>query len=492
MKKTFFLIGILLPALLRAGQGFSFERFFANQTLRFDFYHSGDAKTEQFTPDRIYCYGTWAGNPDRCVQTTELGTYKVKVVDIATNTLIYSKCYSTIFAEYQTTGPAVKGESKTYHESVLIPCPLKPFLLVIEKRDRQNVTEPVYRVTIDPADYHINREKIAGAHDRIIPAHKGADPHHAVDLVILAEGYTEAEFDRFKKDLEYYTRLFFSVEPYKSRQKLFNVNGVFSPSLESGTDEPRQGIYRNTRFGSSFNAFDLDRYCLDDDNKSIRDAASQVPYDAILIMVNRERYGGGGIYNWQTVFNTGSRWHDYVFLHEFGHAFAGLGDEYFNSPVSYEDFYTPGTEPLEANLTALPDPAHVKWEKYLSPGIAVPTEWGKATFDSLSRASATLQAERARVTADMRKSGATEAAVNKTEQEFQTRIDAVNLKIDDFISNHPLKDKVGVFEGANYMSKGMYRPTLMSLMHKITEGDLSYGIVNEDAIITVIESYTQP
>jgi hypothetical protein len=65
-----------------------------------------------------------------------------------------------------------------------------------------------------------------------------------------------------------------------------------------------------------------------------------------------------------------------------------------------------------------------------------------------------------------------------------------NKEMDDFIRNHPLKDKVGVFEGANYMSKGMYRPTIMSLMHKFEEGVLSYDIVNEQAIISTINYYT--
>lgn len=476
--------GVALPS--------GFDRYFTDQTLRIDFYHSGNAQTEQFTPDAIYRYGTWAGNPDRCVQTMELGNYMVSVIDVATNRLIYSKGYATIFAEYQTTGPAIKGVARTYHESVLIPNPRQPFLLVIEKRDRQNIRVPVFRMSVDPADYHISHENTYGPLDRAVQSHKGGDPHHCVDMVILAEGYTEAEFDLFKKDLDYYTRLFFSLEPYKSRQKLFNITGLFSPSAESGTDEPRQGVYRNTRFGSSFNAFDLDRYCLAADNRSIRDAASRVPYDAILIMVNRDRYGGGGIYNWQTVFNTGSPWRDYVFLHEFGHAFAGLGDEYFNSPVSYEDFYTPGVEPLEANLTALLDPARVKWQEFLSPGIDVPTEWGKARFDSLNNRITALHEERSRVTGEMQKAGTSASSIEQKDKEFQNRINGVNRELNDFIENHPLKDKVGVFEGANYMSTGLYRPTLMSLMHKFTEHDYSYGLVNEQAIIRVIESYTRP
>ena len=454
-----------LPLLNHAQDKDLFEQYFTDQTLRIDYYHSGDAKTEEITLDRIYRQGVWAGNPSNCVQPFELGTYKVSVYDISTNRLTYSKGYSSIFAEYQTIDPAIKGIRRTYHESVLIPCPKRPFILRIEKRDRYNMLSPVYTQIIDPSDYHIVNEITSMKGAEVITIARNGEPHKKVDLVILAEGYRSDELTRFKDDLKYYTDLFLRVEPYKSRARQFNISGIFIPSEESGTDEPRQGIYKNTRLGSSFNYFDLDRYCLADDNKSIRDVAAIVPYDAILIMVNRNRYGGGGIYNWQTVFNTGSPWRDYVFLHEFGHAFAGLADEYFSSPVAYVDFYTNGVEPLEANVTALLDTANIKWKQFLSPGIEVPTEWGKATYDSLVN----------------------QLSVHGADKE---RLQRINLEIDSFFKNHPLRDKVGVFEGANYMSKGLYRPTIMSLMHKFEEDRLSYDVVNEQAIISTIDYYT--
>ena len=279
----------------------------------------------------------------------------------------------------------------------------------------------------------------------IIPIINSGNPHTCVDLVILGEGYQAGESEKFKKDLAYYTNLFFSVEPYKSRKKMFNITGILSPSEQSGTDQPRELSYKNTRFGSSFNAFDLDRYCLDEDNKSIRDAAGQVPYDAVMIMVNIDRYGGGGIYNWQTVFTTGSAWREYVFLHEFGHAFAGLGDEYFSSPVAYQDFITPGVEALDPNITVLLDTTNVKWKQYLTPGIKIPTEWGKATFDSLNNRIDALNLERDETINRMDKNGANAAEIEKTSKEYVVKINEVNKKQDDFINHHPMKDKVGVF-----------------------------------------------
>ncbi len=352
MKNLFFFF-YCMPLVSNAQKTVNFDQYFTDQTMRIDYFHTGDAKSEIYSLDKIYRQGTWAGNPEHLIQPFELGTYRVDVYDIASNTLIYSRGYSSIFAEYQTTGPAIDGVKKTCHESVLIPNPRKPIQLVILKRDKQNIPGPVFSRKIDPSDYHVNTEPVERKNDVVIPILKSGNPHACVDLVILGEGYQASESEKFKKDLAYYTDLFFSVEPYKSRKKMFNITGIFSPSEQSGTDEPRERSYKNTEFGSSFNSFDLDRYCLDEDNKSIRDAASEVPYDAVMIMVNIDRYGGGGIYNWQTVFCTGSPWHEYVFLHEFGHAFAGLGDEYFSSPVAYEDFITPGVEPLDPNITIL-------------------------------------------------------------------------------------------------------------------------------------------
>jgi hypothetical protein len=480
MKYLLFLL-VMISMMSNAQQSVDFDHYFTNQTLRIDYFHTGDAKSEIYSLDKIYRRGTWAGNPAHLIQPFELGTYRVDVYDIASNTLIYTRGYSTIFSEYQTTGPAIDGIKKTSHESVLIPNPRKPIQLVIQKRDRQNILAPVFSQKIDPSDYHINTETVKRNGDVIIPAINSGDPQRCVDLVILGEGYKAGELQKFQNDLDKYVKLFFSIEPYKSRKKLFNVTGIFSPSEESGTDQPRERSYRNTAFGSSFNAFDLDRYCLDEDNKSIRNVAGEVPYDAVMIMVNIDRYGGGGIYNWQTVFCADAPYHDYVFLHEFGHAFAGLGDEYFTSPVAYQDFSTPGVEPLDPNITILLDTANVKWKQYLSPGIKVPTEWGKARFDSLINEIAVLK----RGTAEDFKRLYPKGAAGT-----EMKINELNKELDDFMNNHPLKDKVGVFEGANYTSKGFYRPTLMSLMHKFSEHEMSYGIVNEQAIISAINFFT--
>jgi len=144
---------------------------------------------------------------------------------------------------------------------------------------------------------------------------------------------------------------------------------VYKPSEDSGVDEPGANIYRNTVMNCTFNSLGSDRYLLTEDNKAVRDLAAFVPYDALYIMVNHSRYGGGGIYNLYCTFTTGNQYKDFLFIHEFGHSFAGLADEYYTSSTAYNDFYPRGVEPVELNITALTDPQNVKWKNHLTPGI---------------------------------------------------------------------------------------------------------------------------
>jgi hypothetical protein len=490
MKIIILLLVCLLPLQLKAQNEVDFNRFFTDQTLRIDYYHSGNANDEYITLDHLYVQGIWAGNPGNLIQDHNLGKYAVKIIDLSTNTLIFSTGYSTTFSEYQTTGPAIDGIMRTYHESVLVPLPRQKFLFVLEKRDKYNLLCPLFKQVIEPGDYHIINESIR-KQDIIIPMIKNGDPHKTVDLVIIGDGYTKSEQKAFSKDLDYFSNVFFSIEPYAGHRKDFNITGIFIPSEESGTDEPRQGRYKNTVVSSSFNTFDSDRYLLADDNKTIRDIASQVPYDAVLIMVNLDRYGGGGIFNWQTVFATGSPLRDYVFLHEFGHAFAGLGDEYYTSDVSYEDFYPAGIEPTDPNVTALLDAEHLKWKDLVSPGLSIPTEWGKPVFDSLNTAISSASKEKADTLQKLQDLGASTDHMQSIENLYNNRILKLRAEADSFLFNHPLKGKTGAFEGAGYQSKGLYRPTVNSMMHRFDIHERSFGKVNERAIAEMIDRYTK-
>jgi len=481
---------LMLPLFL-LGQQIEFDDYFLNSTMRVDYYHTGDADEDIISVDQIYKQGIWAGSTKNLIDPFNIGKYCLKVYDKATNKLIYSRGFATYFGEYQTTGAAKEGIKKTYHESVLLPYPKNPVLLVLEKRNRKNILQPFFDWEIDPEDYHICTES-PNRKDKIVEIVDSGDPHKKVDLVLIGEGYKSEEEDKFKKDLKKYSDILFDIEPFKSNKKKFNITGIFSPSQESGVDEPTKGIYKNTILNATFNSMDSPRYLLTEDNKTLRDIAAKVPYDLAYIMVNIERYGGGGIYNSLALFTAGEvLWNENVFVHEFGHFFAGLADEYYNSSVAYDEFYPKGVEPMEPNITALLDPANVKWKEYHSPGLGVPTDWGKAEFDSMNLWIGHLRKERTKKLKELQTNGASQEKIDSMTRLFADSISATSRRINEFVSDHPLRGKIGVFEGAGYSSEGLYRPTVNSMMLKFDEKDWSFYKVSEEYLQKVIDYYCE-
>ncbi len=323
-------------------------------------------------------------------------------------------------------------------------------MALLEARDKQNILHTVVTFRIDPKDDGIVREN-PDRGDSVSRLIVNGDPHSHVDLVFLAEGYTSAQRSKFENDVKRFVDALFGIEPYASLQKRFNVSAVFRPSAEEGTDEPRQHVFRSTALQSSFNAFGLDRYLLTEAGHEMRRMAAEVPYDAIVVLVNSPRYGGGGIYNDYCITTTDHRASVAVFVHEFGHAFAGLADEYYSSDVAYNDFYARGVEPLEPNITALLDPANIKWKDLLTPGIPIPTPYGRDMVDS-------LQALRRSLRDSLRRAGTSEGTWKREDEHLRFAIDSVQRVY------HWSDARVGAFEGAGYASRGLYRPMVYCLM----------------------------
>ncbi len=458
-----------------------FEESFRDTTLRVDLYHTGNAVEEEILLDRLLVQGVWGGSTDNLIDPFGMGRYAVRLYDQASNRMIYSRGYDCYYGEYRTTKPAKEGAKRTFHETVLVPLPQHRVLLVIEARDRQNIYHPRWTFDIDPADYHIIRESPDRGY-RVFTVLENGDVHRKVDLVVVGEGYTVSDAGKFEGDLRRFAGFLFDVEPYRHLKERFNLRGVLPISPQSGVDEPRQGRYRATALGLTFNSLDSDRYLLTEDNRAVRDAAAEVPYDCMLVMANMKRYGGGGIYNWLTTFTSDGTWPDYVFLHEFGHAFAGLGDEYYSSDVSYEEFFAKGVEPTEPNLTALFDKDNVKWKDLISPGISVPTEWGQRTFDSLGLARDSLWKAKALAAAAMKTRGEDAERVKRSAEEFDGKIKKVSDEILEFLEHHPLRGKIGAYEGGGYAPKGIYRPTVNSIMNQFNKSDRAFFGVSERAI----------
>lgn len=490
MKKLHFIIILACCFVtgLVAEEAKSFDGYFSDATMRIDYFHIGDAEQEWITIDHIYQQGVWAGSKNNLLAPFNNGRYSIKINDADTGKLLYSKGYDSYFGEYKTTGKALNGIQRTYHESALIPYPKNKIIFMLEVRDRQNILRPLFSQEIDPSSVDIIREEPARG-IKVITVQKRGDPHVKVDIAFIAEGYTLNEEEKFKTDLDRMKKIFFSQEPYKSRRDSFNLYGVFKPSDDSGCDEPRHGEFKNTAISATFNSLGSERYLLTEDNKALRDVASHVPYDTLLIMINHKRYGGGGIYNLFCTFTSDNQWHEYLFLHEFGHSFAGLADEYYTSSVAYNEFYPLGIEPVEPNITALLDPGKLKWAAVLSEGIAVPTLWEKEEYDSMDLAYQKIRREVNAKLAQLKREGAVEEEIEKAEQEVESLSRDHAAKMDAYLEKSKFKDKVGAFEGAGYAAKGLYRPMLDCLM--FSKGNKPFCKVCEQAVIRVIEHYTQ-
>jgi hypothetical protein len=477
---------LLITGMASAQNTVRFNEAFVDSTLRIDFYHTGDSKEEILTVDLMLKQGTWAGNPMHLLDPFGYGHYRVKVFDASSHELLYSRGYDAYFDEYRTTVPAGEGTKKTYHESVLIPFPRRPVRIVIESKDARNQFHQIFTRLVDPSDYHILVPR-HDSRDKVFFVLQNGVPHKKLDIAIVAEGYTVDEENTFKADLEKYKEILLSLEPYKSHADQINISGVFRASAESGVTQPREGISRNTAVRSSFNALDTDRYLLTEENRALRDIASAVPYDALCIMVNSSRYGGGGLYNDYTIFTAHNAFSQTVFLHEFGHGFAGLGDEYYDAAVSYVDFYPHDVEPVEPNLTALLDPAHLKWKDLVTPGTPIPTEWGKAEYDSLQKAMRDIARKRDEVSESLNRGGVVQDSLVGMRKNLDEQLRRMRQRITDILTNGPEKGKVGAFEGAGYMSKGLYRPAINCMM--FSNEQKTFCQVCERAVARMIDYY---
>jgi hypothetical protein len=367
MKLKFLFLTLVIPFLTYSQ--IDFNKYFRNESMRFDFLLGGNSNEEKVYPEQIKKEPYWAGSKKNLVDPFNYGNYRFRIFDLKSDSLLFSKGFSTLFEEWQSTAEA-KEIDKTFYQSAIFPFPKRKIRLEIDSRQREGNFKTIYKTEIDPENYFILNE--TPEKFETFEVLINGTPENKVDIVILAEGYTAEEMEKFKEDAKRVTQYLFEEEPFKSEKEKFNVSAVLTPSLESGTDIPGENIYKNTRFNSTFYTFDVSRYLTTSDMKNILDAAAVVPYDHIYVLVNSDRYGGGGFYNFLSVCTADNSLTKEVFVHEFGHGFAGLGDEYYNSEVAYEDFYNLKVEPWEPNITTLVDFGS-KWKSMVDESVEIPT-----------------------------------------------------------------------------------------------------------------------
>jgi hypothetical protein len=442
------------------------------KTMRVDYYHTGNDKEERFSVDRVVLEPLpWAGNPSKPLDDTNRGKYFFEVIDAASGRALYSRGFSSIYGEWETTAEA-RQMNRTFSESLRFPQVDKPAKIVVKKRDARNVFRDVWHLAIDPADKFIDPSTIdAGP---LITLRDSGDPAKKLDVLILGDGYTAAERGKFERDARRLMAILLNTSPFKERTNDINVWGLSPPAAESGVSRPSQHIYRRSPVGATYDAFDSERYVLTFENKAFRDIAAHAPYDVVEILVNSGTYGGGGIYGQYSTVAADNTWAGYVFVHEFGHHIAGLADEYYTSDVAYLP-PTDRIEPWEPNATALLDPARLKWGDLVAPGTPLPTPWAKDEFERYTKE---IQQRRRQIRAE-----------NRPESEMDALFREEQARDTALLNSGPYGGKVGAFEGANYEARGAFRPQTDCIM--FTRDAVPFCAVCRRAIETIIDLYSR-
>ena len=405
-----------------------FDDYFVDKTLRISYLHIGNKNLEYLQIDHFTLVDHWNGTRSQLVEPYRYGDILIEVFDQVSKKLIYSRSYSCLFTEYRTTE---RGETEIarMEECANIPMPQKPVRLRFTSFDRKNEPTVLKDTVLNPADLPVQPAKKEYA---VMNLHKGNSPDKALDLLFIPDGYAKSDAKKLDYDMKRFAKYVMNCTPYKENRRHVNIRAIKGFSEQSGITQPQNNFYVNTLLNCTYNAIDLDRYLMCPGVWNLHEVADDAPYDAIIIICNSEKYGGGGIYNFYcTVYNHG-QYPDYVVVHEMGHLIGGLADEYYTSEVSVQDFYPEGVEPTEPNLTTLVDFGS-KWADKVESGTPIPTP-----------------------------------PVSK---------------------GHPDYDRIGVYEGGGYVAKGVYRPTLHCTMNSIIYND--FCPVCRETLEKVIRYYSR-
>ena len=443
MKRFLLTAAALLLALpgLRAQ---AFDDDFEDATLRLDYVFCGDNAHQAIYFQQALKTSAWAGRRNNLSAPLLEGNGQIRVLDPETGKCLYANSFSTLFQEWRVEEEATRVQ-KAFENCFQVPFPKRPVDIEVFLLDTHRNRSSYLKHRIDPSDILIRKVADNGYSSTVV--WQGGSLAESIDIVVVSDGYTASEKAKFYRDAEHVATALFRHEPFATHRNKFSVRAVFAPSLDSGPSVPRLGDWKRTVADSHFDTFYSDRYLTTSAQQKVYDLIGTVPFEHIVVMVNTDIYGGGGIYNSLTIMNSDHPTFNAVMVHEFGHAFGGLADEYaYGDQV--ETSYPADTEPWEPNITTLHDFA-AKWQDMLPAGTPVPTPLDDLDKQDVRRLWSTFTPEQKQL---------------------------LNLKL-------------GVYEGAGYQSKGVYRPVQECRM-RINECE-EFCPVCSRAIVRMIEYYTR-
>lgn len=369
MKKKHLLLACLCLCL-GAVKAQTFEHYFTDRTLRVDYLFTGNAERQTICVDELSSLPRWAGRRHHLSELPLAGNGQITMKDAADGTVIYRTSFSALFQEWLETDEA-RTTAKGFENTFLLPFPRRAVSVEVTLFDSHRQVRARLQHRVDPEDILIRRkgETHVCPHRYLL---KSGQADRCIDVAIVAEGYTEAEMDVFYRDAQTACESLFGHEPFRSMKERFNVVAVASPSEDSGVSIPRLDEWRSTAFGSHFSTFYSDRYLTTSHLKTLHDALAGIDYEHIIVLANTDEYGGGGIYNSYTLTTAHHKDFRPVVVHEFGHSFGGLADEYFYDEDVMNDTYPTDVEPWEQNVTTRVDFAS-KWQDMIPEGTPLPT-----------------------------------------------------------------------------------------------------------------------
>lgn len=367
--KNFYCILLCLCTSL-SGHTQNFSDYFQDKTLRVDYLFTGDTQQQAIYLDELSQLPSWAGRRHHLSELPLEGNGQIIVRDLADKQCLYKTSFSSLFQEWLATDEA-KETAKGFENTFLLPYPKQPVEVEITLYSSRREVMATYRHIVRPDDILIHQRGTSHVTPHRYMLQSGNEKE-CIDVAILAEGYTEAEMDMFYQDAQNTCESLFSHEPFRSLKNKFNIIAVASPSTDSGVSVPRENQWKQTAVHSHFDTFYSERYLTTSRIKSIHNALAGIPYEHIIILANTDVYGGGGIYNSYTLTTAHHPMFKPVVVHEFGHSFGGLADEYFYEDDVMTDTYPLEVEPWEQNITTRVNFAS-KWEDMLSPGTPIPT-----------------------------------------------------------------------------------------------------------------------
>ena len=366
--KNIFVVLILLLSIHVEAQ--DFDQFFENKTLRLDYIFGGNNEKQLILLDKMVSYPQWAGRTHHLTENVLKGNGKIDVYDVESNLLIYTKSFSTLFQEWLSTEEATQI-SRSFENVFLVPFPIKEARIEVVLYDDLGKEKEKLVQHFDPHDILIHQKGV----ENVTPyeyIHKAKNEKAAINIVFVAEGYQEGEMEQFMKAAQIATEEILSYVPFNTYADHFNFIAVKNASVDSGVSVPRENSWKNTAVGAHFDTFYAERYLTTNHVEKVHDILAGIPYQFIIILANTETYGGGGIYNFYTLTAAGNEFFKPVVVHEFGHSFAGLGDEYFYPGDVLSDLISNHSEPWEQNITTLVD-FESKWKDMLKKGTPIPT-----------------------------------------------------------------------------------------------------------------------